>query len=138
MLAYKINPDGYGFSADLPDKNKFFWSRLTAGKFCEAELFARVLTSYDMYIESNYKALALRPAYVSTRRDIAFHILREFNASQHASSLLSLAVAILELEPELRTIMPGKTHPYHFYAKAQFNDLIWLCIRIRKQFKIQT
>ena len=136
MLAYQVKSDGYGYSTAMPENNKFFWSRLTADKFCEAQLYTNLLSSIEKYVEYNYNAMALGLTYNTNRRDTAFSNLNRYVHTEHPQSLLQLAVEVLDLEPYLRDIIPVKSHPLHFNSKNQFNDLIWLCIRIRKQFKI--
>ena len=137
MLAYQVTPDGYGYSTAMSENNKFFWSRLTADKFCEAQLYTNLVNSIGKYVEYNSNALALGTTYNTIRRDTAFSILNRYVSAEHPQSLLQLAVEVLDLEPYLRAIIPGKRHPFHFNSKNQFNDLIWLCIRIRKQFKMK-
>lgn len=138
MLAYQVKPDGCGYAAAVPENNKFFWSKLTADKFCEAQLYTNLVNSIGKFVEYNSNALALGSTYNTIRRDTAFKILNKYVHSEHPQSLLQLSVEILDLEPYLRDIIPGKRHPFHLNSKNQFNDLIWLCIRIRKQFKMKS
>ena len=132
MLAYQIQPEGCGFKTD---SDKFFWNRLSAGKFCESQLYGNLLSSLQKYLEYNSNALALGPTYNTIRRDVAFSNLNQYLRTEHTPSLLQLALEVLDLEAHLRAIIPGKNHPYHLNSKSQCNELIWLCIRIRKQFK---
>jgi len=135
MLAYHIHPEGYGFKTDT---DQFFWSRVSAGKYCESQLYANLLLSVKKYVEYTTNATVLGPTYNTIKRDAAFCILNQFVRAEHTQSLLQLSNSILDLEAHLRAIIPGKNHPFHFKSKEQLNDIIWMCIRIRKQFKIQT
>lgn len=135
MLAYNVFADGQGYSTST---NKFFWSRLTADKFCESQLYENLLQSFSRFVQYNTDALSIGTTYRTIRRDIAFNALNQFVASKHPSSLLQLAIEILSLESHMRLTIPGNTHPYHHNSKMQFTNLVWLCIRIRKQFKLQT
>jgi len=135
MLAYQVTADGYGYKTD---NNKFFWSNVSAGKFCETQLYSNLIASIAKYVEYNTNAMALGPTYNTIRRDAGFNILTNYVRTSHPESLIQLALEIIDLEPHLRAIIPGKSHTYHLNSKAMFNDIIWLCIRIRKQFKKQT
>ena len=132
MLAYQVTADGYGYKTD---NNKFFWSNVSAGKFCEAQLYKNLLQSVCNYVDYVTKATALGLFYNTIRKDNAFQMLTRFVNAQHTQSLPELANQILDMEPHLRVMIPSRKHPYHAPALTQLNELIWLCIRIRKQFK---
>jgi hypothetical protein len=134
MEAYKVNPDGFGFTAQLPKTNAFFWSKVTAGNFCEAKTKEYVHSELRRFVEN---ADFQRGFYQTIRKHDALKRMTEFVQAPLPESLRELTSQLLELEPELRAIAPSVKHPYHHVSKSQLDNLIWLCVRIRKQLKSQ-
>jgi hypothetical protein len=134
MQAYKVNPDGFGFTAHLPKTIAFFWSKVTAGNFCEAKTKEYVHAELRRFVEN---ADFQRGFYQTIRKHDALKHLKEFVQAPPPQFLRELTSQILELEPELQAIVPSVKHPCHRVSKSQLDNLIWLCVRIRKQLKSQ-
>ena len=135
MQAYCVKPDGFGYIALLPESNAFFWNKNTAGKFCEAQTKEYIQIELRKYVD---KADFQQGFYKTIRKFNALEHLKQYVLSLPAQSLLELANEVLALEPELRAIIPSIKHPCHKISRSQVNDLIWLCIRIRRQFKTRS
>ena len=132
MQAYQVQPEGFGFTAALPLTNKFFWSRLSASRFCETQLSDHIRLSMQKQEES----AGFHGGFYNTLRKFnALENIRQFNRDTTIKALPELACQVIELEPDLRAILPSKSHPFHHESRARLNDLVWLCIRIRKQYK---
>ena len=132
MPAYQINPDGFGFTAHLPKTNAFFWSKVSAGNFCEAKTKEYIHHELRRYVDN---ADFQRGFYQTIRKHDALEKLKNFVQIALPPSLREYTSQVLELEQELRAIVPSTKHPCHHASKQQLDNLIWLCIRIRKQLK---
>ncbi|MFZ4545859.1 MAG: hypothetical protein ACOYN4_00410 [Bacteroidales bacterium] len=133
MAAFNINPAGYGFTAQLPENKQFFWSQVSANAYCREQLVQRIRKMLETYIAST----EFHGIYNTIRKHNAFETLKAFAAST-PQELSQLAAGILALENDFRATIPSATHPNRHLATKQVNDIIWLCVRVRKQFKIQT
>lgn len=129
MLAYHIQPEGFGFTTD---SDKFFWNRVSAGKFCERQLADHLRSSVRKYTE---RAEYLGGYYNTIRKYNALINLHSFILDNNSITLPELANQVLALEDDMRAIIPSKQNPHRNTALTQVNDLVWLCVRIRKQFK---
>lgn len=134
MLAYRISQDGFGYMAHLPRSNAFFWSKNTAGKFCEAQTRDYINNELRRYVE---KADFQEGFYKTIRKHKALENLKRFVMAPPTQPLPELVNQVIELEPELYAIVPSIKHPNYYLSRLQVDNLIWFCIRIRKQFKNQ-
>ncbi len=132
MQAYLVNPVGFGYIVLLPKSEASFWSRNTAGKFCEAQITDYIQTDLRKYVE---KADFQEGLYKTFRKFNTLEHLKRYVLTQQIQSLPELANQVLALKPELMAIIPSIKHPCHQTSNLQVDNLIWLCIRIRKQFK---
>ena len=129
MAAYNINPDGYGFTAQLPETKQFFWTQVSANTYCQAQLAQRIRKMVEAYVEST----GFHGVYNTIRKQNSFQQLKDFAASNTSLNLPQLATEVLALETDFRTTIPSPTHPNRHLSTKQVNDIIWLCVRIRKQ-----
>jgi len=135
MLDQYVQADGYGWRVLATEIPAFFWSKLHADAFCKNELSGRILASVRRYI-SDVEKYDLFGKYMDTRRkNEAYNNLNEFIAISTVMDLSGMANYILDHEADLISLIPSKNHPSHDDACKQVNNLVWLCVRIRKQFK---
>ena len=132
MNAYQVTTDGYGFSTVLPSDNKFFWSHTSADKFCERRLSEHIMLSLRHYAE---RAEFVGGYYNTIRKYYALVHINQFIHTSQPGSLPELASQVLKLEADMRAIVPGKKNPHRNAALQEINELVWLCVRVRKQFK---
>ena len=71
MQAYLVNPVGFWYIALLLKSNVFFWSRNTAGKFCEAEMTDYIQTDLRKYVGK------------ASFQEGFYKTIRKFNALEH-------------------------------------------------------
>lgn len=131
MAAFNINPDGYGFTAQLSDTKQFFWSQVSANAYCREQLAQRIRKMLETYIAST----EFHGVYNTIRKQGAFDKLKAFAATNQPMELKQLATEVLALENDFRATIPAPTHPNRHLAAKQVNDIVWLCVRVRKQFK---
>jgi len=132
MQAYQVNADGYGYQSKTVNSTGFFWSRLTAGKFCEVQLSSHIREAVQRFTDN---AEFNGGFYNTIRKYNALQNLKQFNALPPTQTLAELANQVLALEADMRAIVPSVKHMQHHQSKAQVNDIVWLCVRVRKQCK---
>jgi hypothetical protein len=143
MYKYEINPDGLGFTVDVSysvstnqvsNERKFFYKELSAYHFIESHLAAYLDTQLKKMV-AHAGILANTSSsfyYKSERRFRAYERCKEYTKVSALDSLRGIALQILNLEADLRALLPSPANPSYQSSHDKLEEIVWLCIRIRK------
>ncbi|MFZ4707184.1 MAG: hypothetical protein ACOYMF_14360 [Bacteroidales bacterium] len=146
MYKYEILPDGLGYTVDvsysqsanqITNERKFFFKELSAYHYIESHLASYLDTQFKkMIAHSNILTNTSNSYYYkSERRFRAYERCKEYAKVSANDSLRGISLQILNLEADLRALLPSPSNTSYQHTHDKLEEIVWLCIRIRKQLK---
>lgn len=146
MYKYEILPDGLGFTVDVSysvatnqvsNERKFFYKELSAYHFIEAHLAKYLDTQLKKMVAHSHilSNTSNSHYYKSERRFRAYERAKEYTKVSANDSLRGISLQILNLESDLRALLPSPSNNSYQSSHDKLEEVVWLCIRIRKQLK---
>ncbi len=146
MYKYEIVPDGTGFSVGITFSinskqvesiNPFFFSGDDAYTYVEKHMTRWIHDTLVKIVShsENVKHCSFNGEYKNKRRKMASNRLKAYIRTSETETLRGITMQVLNYEQDLRAILPFPTNPSYQKSLNKLDDLVSVCLRIRKQLK---
>lgn len=132
-----ISRDGYGFSVEPGfDVKRFFFSATAATADYENRMQTLIHRSLKSFVSNaDFYSDCPNSFYRTARKIDNLEMLKVFTFASRSASMRAIAYQVLNYEQQLRSLLPTPRSEYYQPALARLEELIWICIRVRKELK---